>query len=66
MPVVAEAPFSAAAHAFQVAIEQQSTTPTSTASPAAHPDMAKDVVMSDFIPDRHAVSLPSLPNCDHC
>ena len=45
---------SAAAHAYQSIQHQQSSTPTSAASPAA--DIAKDIVMSDRTPDRPAVS----------
>jgi hypothetical protein len=45
-----------AAHAYQPAMQQQSATPTSAASPAA--DMVKDVVMSDRTPDRPAVGQP--------
>lgn len=45
---------SATAHAYQSIQHQQSSTPTSAASPAA--DMAKDIVMSDRTPDRPAVS----------
>jgi hypothetical protein len=50
---------SAAAHAYQIAMNQQSTTPTSTASPTAQiADTPRDVVMSDNTPDRPAVSIP--------
>jgi len=48
---------SAAAHAYQLAMQpNQSATPTSVASPAA-PEMAKDVIMSDRTPDRAVVRL---------
>jgi COMPASS component SDC1 len=61
VPVTEQAPsISAAAHAYQLAMNQQSTTPTSTASPAAQvqaQDMARDVVMSDGTPDRPAVCI---------
>ena len=48
---------SAAAHAYQTAMQQQSTTPTSAASPAAQAaEISKDVVMNDNTPDIPAVS----------
>lgn len=46
---------SAAAHAYQHAMNQQSATSTSTTSPTAQfADMPKDVVMSNSTPDRPA------------
>ena len=45
---------SAAAHAYQVAMQQQSSTPGST--PAQISDTTRDVVMTDNTPDRPAVS----------
>lgn len=51
------ASISAAAHAYQVAMQQQSATPTATtlAPQAQAPDITKDVVMTDETPDRPAV-----------
>jgi COMPASS component SDC1 len=52
------ASISAAAHAYQVAMQQQSATPP-PATPAPLPqalDSIKDVVMTDGTPDRPAVS----------
>lgn len=59
IPVAEQPPsITAAAHAYQIAMNQQSTTPTSTASPTAQiADMPKDVVMSDNTPDRPAVNI---------
>lgn len=55
---------SAAAHAYQLAMQQQAATPPSAATPisTAQPaDMLlKDVVMADGTPDRPAVYLPPL------
>jgi COMPASS component SDC1 len=51
------ASISAAAHAYQVAMQQQSATPAATAlAPQAQaPETTKDVVMTDGTPDRPAV-----------
>ena len=49
---------SAAAHAYQLAMQQQAATPPSTAQPVDMP--LKDVIMADGTPDRPAVYLPSL------
>jgi COMPASS component SDC1 len=53
------ASMSAAAHAYQVAMQQQSATLPAATTPAPVPhvvDSAKDVVMTDGTPDRPAVS----------
>ena len=60
------ASISAAAHAYQVAMQQQAATPPAVMIPAPQaqaqaqapaPDSTKDVVMTDGTPDRPAVSL---------
>jgi hypothetical protein len=54
------ASISAAAHAYQVAMQQQSATPPAATTPAPLPqalDSTKDVIMTDGTPDRPAVSL---------
>jgi COMPASS component SDC1 len=53
------ASISAAAHAYQVAMQQQSATPPPAITPAPLAqalDSIKDVVMTDGTPDRPAVS----------
>jgi COMPASS component SDC1 len=54
------ASINAAAHAYQLAMQQQSATPPAAITPAPQvpaPDSTKDVVMTDGTPDRPAVSL---------
>jgi COMPASS component SDC1 len=58
------ASISAAAHAYQVAMQQQAATPPAVMIPAPQaqaqapaPDSTKDVVMTDGTPDGPAVSL---------
>jgi COMPASS component SDC1 len=57
------ASISAAAHAYQLAMQQQSATPPAVITPAPQvqaPDSTKDVVMTDGTPDRPAVSFKLL------
>jgi COMPASS component SDC1 len=49
------ATISAAAHAYEVAMEQQTATP-----PSAVPDSTKDILMADSTPDRPEVIVPLL------
>ncbi len=54
------ASISAAAHAYQIAMQQQSATPAAAIIPAPEaqaPDSTKDVVMTDGTLDRPAVGL---------
>jgi len=60
---------SAAGQAYQLAMQASATTPTSIASPAAQPapaDIAKDVVMSDSVPDGAAVCPISIGVLKRC
>jgi COMPASS component SDC1 len=48
---------SAAAHAYQIAMQQQSSTPVGATTPVAQPvEPTKDVVMTDGTPEGPAVS----------
>jgi len=61
MPDSSSTSISAAAHTYQLAMSQQSATPTSAASPATQiPDSTRDVVMNDSAFDLPASPAPAL------